>query len=358
VEPGRGDIEHEPVCEVEVAVSALVVADSPRVSGESAEHVEALALAAAEGELPPIVVHRPTMRVIDGRHRVRAARLLGQEKIAVRFFHGDEAAAFVLAVRSNIAHGLPLSLSDRKHAAARIIASHPEWSDRMVASVTGIAAGTVAEIRQQAGEDTTLAKTRIGRDGRLRPVDGTHGRLVASELIDKNPGLSLRQIARAAGISPETARDVRNRLSRGEDPLPSGRRKNGRVDSRVDSRIDGRAEGGRAGTSAANATSGGLSHLVRRVEAAAGPELNAAFSQDWAGAVERLRADPALRFSETGRNLLRLLNVLTIRAEDWDKIIDNVPPHVSSLVAQLAKECAEIWSEFASRTESRKLTPA
>ncbi|MBL1068818.1 ParB N-terminal domain-containing protein [Streptomyces sp. 7-21] len=323
MEPGRGDIEHEPVCEVDVRL--LKVADSPRISGENSEHVEALA--AAQNQLPPIIVHRATMRVIDGLHRLRVAQLRGQDKIAVRFFDGDEANAFVLAVKSNIMHGLPLSLADRKHAAARIVASHPEWSDRMVASVTGIAAATVAEIRQRVTRGSDSGNVRIGQDGRARPVDGTRGRLLASQLIASDPSLSLRQIARAAGISPETARDVRNRLRRGEDPLPSRRKRSQAADHHP--------------------------QPGRPAEIGGGPGPAQASAQDRAAVLERLRADPALRFSETGRHLLRLLNVLTIRAEEWDKIIDNVPPHCSSIVAQLARECAEIWNEFAARTELR-----
>src|SRR5690349_6262411 len=86
-----------------VRLSSLVICDTPRRSGESLEHVRRLA--ESEDELPPIVVHRPTMRVIDGMHRLRAAELRGQQEIEVRFFDGDEASSFVLAVRANIAHG-------------------------------------------------------------------------------------------------------------------------------------------------------------------------------------------------------------------------------------------------------------
>ncbi|MFD0433138.1 ParB N-terminal domain-containing protein, partial [Streptomyces chartreusis] len=94
--------------------------------------------------MPPIIVHRDSMRVIDGLHRLRAAQLRGHSTIAVTFYDGTEADAFVLAVESNVRHGLPLSLPDRKRAAVRIIATHPQWSDRKIASVTGISPATVA----------------------------------------------------------------------------------------------------------------------------------------------------------------------------------------------------------------------
>lgn len=308
---------------VEVEIGSLSTADSPRTTGVDQEHVAALAV--VQTPLPPITVHRPSMRVIDGLHRLRAAELRGQRKIAVRYFDGDDADAFVVAVESNVTHGLPLTTADRKRAAGRIIASHPQWSDRMIASVSGIAPGTVADIRRRAPGGRTGEESRIGHDGRVRPINGAEGRRLASELIAQNPGLSLRQVARVASISPETVRDVRNRMMRGEDPVPRrGRQAHHEV--RVEPPRLGR------GPSAV-------------------PDRDAA--QDRAEAVKRLKADPALRFSEIGRTLLRLLNLHTISMEEWDQIIDKVPPHCRGIVAYLASESAEMWTEVAVRVQSK-----
>jgi ParB-like nuclease domain len=102
------------------------------MSGENSERVQVLAN--TQGELPPIIVHRASTRVLDGMHRLRMAKIRGQNEIQVRFFVGDGADSFVVVVRSNIAHGLPLSLADRKAAANRIIGSHPQWPDRRITS--------------------------------------------------------------------------------------------------------------------------------------------------------------------------------------------------------------------------------
>jgi hypothetical protein len=118
------DVLHSPV--FHVAVESLLPADPPR-SGR-VDEVHAALLAETDPGLPPIVVHRPTMRVIDGMHRLHAAARKGQREIAVRFFDGSEAEAFVLAVELNISHGLPLSLADRKAAAGRILAAHAGWA--------------------------------------------------------------------------------------------------------------------------------------------------------------------------------------------------------------------------------------
>jgi ParB-like chromosome segregation protein Spo0J len=321
--PEQDEVASEPV--TMIALTALSVAGSPRMSGENLEHAQMLA--ALDAELPPIIVHRSTMRVIDGVHRLRAARLRGQDKIAVRFFPGNEADAFVVAVRSNIAHGLPLSLADRETAAARIVTSHPHWSDRMIASATGLAPATVAQIRKRHAGESDQEGARLGRDGRIRPTNGAAGRMLASELITENPSLSLRQIAQMAGISPETARDVRNRLRRGEGPVP-------------DSWRAGQAK--RSGQPVNTAPKG----AVREWSSQASAEQRSFM-------MKRLRADPALRLTETGRALLRLLHVCDMGADDWQKIIDNVPIHCSSIVEALAKECSEVWATVAEKVERR-----
>src|SRR5436190_22914423 len=97
-----------------IPIGSLLPADSPRLEGERIDHVRALADATVD--LPPILVHRPSMRVIDGMHRLRAAQLRGEETVEVQFFDGGEDLVFVAAVQANISHGLPLSLADRQAA--------------------------------------------------------------------------------------------------------------------------------------------------------------------------------------------------------------------------------------------------
>ncbi|MET0493487.1 MAG: ParB N-terminal domain-containing protein [Actinoplanes sp.] len=310
-----------------VEVGALTLADSPRSSGANLEHVEALA--EVVNALPPIVVHRATMRVIDGLHRVKAAISRGQQTIQVRFFDGDESEAFVLAVRLNVAHGLPLALADRKRAAERIMQSHPQWSDRRVAKVTGTSPVTVAEVRKRVIGASSVTGSRIGQDGRVRPLDGSTGRRLAGQLMRENPNLSLRQVARAAAISPETVRDVRNRLRNGQDLVPGQRRTE--PARPADQVTDQRRKHALAG-------------LLRPP---ARPPRESVL--DRATVVNRLKADPALRYSETGRNLLRLLSLHSLWTEEWEAIITHLPPHCSGMVADLALQFADLWTDLATR---------
>ena len=128
-------VTHEYSSVTVVPHSALLPADSPRIGGQDLEHVRTLA--EQSGPLPPILVHRSTMRVIDGMHRLRASMLREEGDIAVRFFDGTPEEAFVLAVQANARHGLPLSQVDRAAAASRILVSHPDWSDSAIAAIAG-----------------------------------------------------------------------------------------------------------------------------------------------------------------------------------------------------------------------------
>lgn len=334
--PEEEEINRQPVTLVEIG--SLIVGESPRLGGADQEHIEAMA--AAPGALPPIVVHRPTMRVIDGAHRIQAALRRGEPEIAVRFFDGPAEDAFVLSVWLNVAHGLPLALADRKRATERIVTSHPQWSDRRVASVAGLSPGTVADIRRRVVGPAEAAASRVGQDGRVRPLDGSAGRRLAGQLMTENPHLSLRQVARAAAISPETARDVRNRLLNGEDLIPAGRRRGA---------AQGAVEGAVRGSVPRNAMPVARPKEHRQLGIVRSTGRAPDTGLDRATIVSRLKADPALRYTETGRNLLRLLTLHTMWTQEWDTIVDNLPPHCSGAVTDLARQFADLWSDFATR---------
>jgi ParB-like chromosome segregation protein Spo0J len=319
-----------------VLVTDLVLSNWLRVKGEDTKHVRALA--EVEDELPPIVVHRATMRVIDGMHRVRAAVLSGVAYIEALLFDGAEDEAFLLAVRLNVAHGLPLSRADRVAAAVRIIYSSPQWSDRAIARAAGLSDKTVASIRRRTSAEIPHLPDRIGRDGRVRPVSPAAGRRMASDLIAQNPDAAIREIATLAGISPGTARDVRERLRNGLDPVPLRHRDHGGSKPAVP------PAGGfsAAGSQPAGAQARGQDPAARErsLSARMTPMI-----------LESLRNDPSLRYNETGRALLRLLAVHTMSPADWEQLISSVPLHRAQAVAQVARSSSEAWQEFAARLE-------
>lgn len=301
--PNQGTADIGRYCSEEwVPIDSLLPSESPRLAGESAEHVQVLAL--SEAVLPPIVAHLPSRRVIDGMHRLRAARLRGQSEILVRFYDGDDEDAFIVAVETNIAHGLPLSQADRTAAAARIVHARPQWSDRRVASVTGLSATTVGAIRRRSagGAGQADVPARVGRDGRARPVDATAGRLLVSDLVKQRPAAPIREIAEAAGISPATALDVCRRLRNGEHPVPER-------------------------------------------QARADPPGQEMSTSDWRGTLLELRKDPSLRFTDDGRALLRWLDAHTAGMDRWQEHMDGIPPHSLRVVARLAYQNSVVWQE-------------
>ncbi|GHA01130.1 hypothetical protein GCM10010329_23490 [Streptomyces spiroverticillatus] len=177
---GRPDASEQPWSKSaqEVRTDQLLPSDSPRGGACDENHV--LALAGSGREFEPLLVHRPTMRVIDGMHRLSAARLRGYDTVAVRFFDGSQADAYVLSVQLNIRHGLPLSRAERRAAAERIVRTHPHWSDRAIAERTGLSGKTVGRLRGSVSEEIPQSHTRVGRDGTLRPLNSRDGRLRAA----------------------------------------------------------------------------------------------------------------------------------------------------------------------------------
>lgn len=297
---------------VMVPVTALGAGDSPRLRGLDLAHVQLLA--ENLGDLPPLLVHRPTMRIVDGRHRLAAARLNGAELLPVRWFDGSDAEAFVAAVRLNTGRGLPLAGHERSTAARRILLSHPQRSDRWVASVCGIAPRTVAALRRRCPtDDEQQLDVRTGRDGRRRPLSAEAGRRIATEIMRRDPKASLRAVARQAGISVGTALDVRRRLAE----------------------EDGTAPGPAPGAEPAH---------VAAAPVAAPPV--AVCSEAIRDELARLVRDPSLKYSGQGRALLRLASATLAFTEQAETIAGTTAGHSRQSLHLVARACAEGWARF------------
>ncbi|MEU6315287.1 hypothetical protein [Streptomyces sp. NPDC047014] len=305
-----------------VPLDEIAVGYSPRVDGEDPDWVRTLA--ETDTELPPILVHRPTMTVVDGIHRLRAAAARGRTTIAVRYFDGPQDEARLLAVAANTAHGHPLTPADRTAAAARILTLHPQWSDRAVAALTGLSARRIGRLRKDTATGATALR-RIGRDGRVRPVSSHAAREHAGELLRAHPGASLRRIAAEAGLAPATVADVRDRLRRGEHPVPGH-------------------------TAPATATAPQdpppppplQLPLPPRTTTPAPPPPERLLR-----IFDALRRDPSLRLSESGRNVLRLLSACTAMTQDRGQIAAVLPAHCKQPMAQLAQGYARLWTQLA-----------
>ncbi|MFC6930587.1 ParB/RepB/Spo0J family partition protein [Actinomadura yumaensis] len=308
---------------VEIPLDNLCIAASPRLAGINEDHVRLLA--DSLDPLPPILVQRTTMRVIDGMHRLRAAELTGKRKIRVQFFDGDDKESFIRAVAENVTHGLPLTLEERKAAATRVITLYPEWSDRAVAKATGLSGKTVALMRGEADEKVSQGDKRLGQDGRLRPVDSAHGRRLTAELLASRPDASLREIAAIAGVSPNTVRAVREQIRRG----------GGQAASRQCATGEAQHEG---------AVEAGSRFVSPEVEKDVRDQI-----------LDRLKRDPSIRYTEVGRTLLRWLHAQPVFGRP-EELVDALPAHCLLVVARLASEYAQEWKVLAELLESKAHT--
>jgi ParB-like chromosome segregation protein Spo0J len=319
---------------VTVPLMSIRPGESPRLNGEDKAHIARLA--EIETPLPPILVNRRTMRVIDGKHRLMAASLQGKETIDVVFFDGSDTDVFLLAVRENVAHGLPLSLPDRRAAAERIVGTHPHMSDRAIGQAAGLSAKSVAAIRKRLSDEAPQFNARIGKDGVARPLDTSLGRRLAAKLLTDQPGATLREVARASGISAATVLDVRRRLQRGDSPVPA---------KLTSGFSQGRARGSAHGADAP-AEDGAVAPAapsVSRHSAAQGPTA----------AVQKLLQDPSLRDNEQGKEMLRLLQVNAIGAEQLPAMTSLIPPHCVGAIVQLSRHYARMWQQFSHELNER-----
>ncbi|HEY7142695.1 MAG TPA: hypothetical protein VH637_00480 [Streptosporangiaceae bacterium] len=297
-------------------VDVLAPAYSPRLNGVDQAHVQVLA--EVSSPLPPILVQHGSLRVVDGMHRLCAARMRGEQTIEAEFFHGCDKDAFLVAVEANISHGLPLSMADRLAAASRIVMSHPERSDRAIAELTGLAHKTVARLRTRlTGDSPQSDGHRVGRDGRMRPVSAEPGRRRAAEVIAQRPRASLRQIAAAAKVSVETARDVRARLDRGEDPARTAAAARPRPASQA----------------------GGCPRWAAAYRNATAAEI-----------LRKLALDPSLR-TDAGRQLLRWMHQYATPQDGPRLALELVPRHCAPALAVLARKCASSWVDLARQLE-------
>jgi SRSO17 transposase len=177
-------------------------------AGENRDYVVALARSAVK--LPPLFVHRRTMRIIEGAHRLQAAELRGDDAVEVIFF--DDEPGFVAPGGGP---GGPPSFDDRAATATRLLSSHPDWPDRAVATVSGLAPRTVRALR----------KSPASGDGVLIPFR-PHPPVPAAqppEVPAPRPSIPVHQVAKEFELEPHTVVEVLSRLRRGrQQDRPSG----------------------------------------------------------------------------------------------------------------------------------------
>jgi ParB-like chromosome segregation protein Spo0J len=321
----------------EIAMSSLSSGFFLRGTGTDSAHVRMLAEVDSFGKLPPILVQKNGLRIIDGTHRFEAAKQRGEITIRARIINCTNNDAFILAVKANTLHGLPLSRADRVLGAKRILDWHPDWSDRAIGIATGLSAKTIASIRRESADDRQQFSKRLGRDGKRRPVTAIEGRKRAAEFITAWPDASLREIARETDVSLGTVQDVRARMRSGLDPLTAGR---------VRPPLEA------AESQATEPVRLRPSPLPSRL-APRGARRNAQ-QPAWPDISNKMMCDPSLKYTEGGRAFMRWMFMHVSNTSQWKEFVDSIPSHWLSEISVVAEQASEDWRDFAEHLKSRQ----
>lgn len=331
----------------DVPVSDLSPEQYLRKGGTNAAHIQLLVDAAGTSALPPILVQEDGWRVIDGLHRLEAAKLRGDHFIEARFLDCTDSEALVLAMKANSSHGLPLSKADRVSGAQRVLTTHPDWSDRVIAGITGLSAKTIASLRGRSPGGPASGK-RLGRDGRRRPVAAGEGRRRAAEYIRAHPDAPLRQVARDTDVSLGTVHDVSSRLRRGTSPELDGQRAPAPV------AVPAPEAAGRPVLRAADETTeqvtDGLSGTgvpLRRRNHTDAPVT-------WSGIAGKMAKDPTIRYTEAGKEFLQWMALHANDPDGWREFVSSIPEHWQSVIAPIAESIGREWSTFAERLKAKQ----
>lgn len=131
---------------------------------------------------PPILATEE-LQVLDGHHRVEAARRLRRDEIDVIIPPKlCSAGALEAAVSANATHGLSLSRAERNQLIDRLLSAAPHWSDRRIAAAVRVSPTTVGKRRRawsasepgEPGVHIDHPGRRLGRDGKSYPARGAN----------------------------------------------------------------------------------------------------------------------------------------------------------------------------------------
>jgi hypothetical protein len=158
-----------------------------RAVAVSVEHVDSMIPFLSD--LPPIEVIRLNggYGIVSGYHRVEAHRRAGKPRIKAVIVDIPIEHLTAYATRSNIAHGLRLTLAERRRVADRLLDAGDRRSDRAIAADCGLDGKTVGKVREQRYERECVAREehQVTQRATQAARDWLHGRR-AEELADES----------------------------------------------------------------------------------------------------------------------------------------------------------------------------
>jgi ParB-like chromosome segregation protein Spo0J len=116
---------------------------------------------------PPIIVDRATHKLLDGWHRVEAAKRAGVYTIPVQWVDAKEDELFPLAVKSNLGHGVHLSKEERYKAIARM--QREGWTNERIAEFLGCSLAMAS--KTEKAEDLRIKFKVADHPGAALPIE-------------------------------------------------------------------------------------------------------------------------------------------------------------------------------------------
>lgn len=167
------------------------------------DHVERLAEVLSR--CPPILIGADGT-LVDGQHRVAAARQLGIDELpALRLPPSDTyGAELIRAIEANTCHGLPLTRQERRDSITAVLGLRSELSDREIARICGVSRSVVATIRStdaRSGGSSDHVNGRVGGDGKRYGSAPTRWRAHLEALVRIDPSTGVRSLAERTGAS-------------------------------------------------------------------------------------------------------------------------------------------------------------
>jgi ParB-like chromosome segregation protein Spo0J len=139
------------------------------------EHIDTLVLSSDPTEWPPILISKTDIGyvVIDGYHRLEAARLKGMTEIrATSKTYKNEQELIEAVFQANLKHGLKSSPENRSNYAYWLHITYPKMEQQEIAARAGIKQATVSKAiaRREAKEEAKAEGKSQEREAIVRTV--------------------------------------------------------------------------------------------------------------------------------------------------------------------------------------------
>lgn len=104
---------------------------------------------------------QPTLVLVDGWHRIAAAKQAGEDHVVASIIDGTTQAAFKEALSANSRHGLPRTNGDKRKAVAAALERFPGMDARKIADMVGVSHTMVNDARKRL----EAASSELGVEG-------------------------------------------------------------------------------------------------------------------------------------------------------------------------------------------------